>query len=118
MPSGTPVTSFGLAAAIDLNSLSPDAACSLMRAPLPSRPRPRATADQAKQRAEVSFRPLLATGCGIGYFISTLSARRAPLSIFQLTVTLSPFLKLVDVIDGASLNSPPVDSFSVRVAGA
>jgi hypothetical protein len=28
MPSGTPATSFGFAAAIDLNSLSPDVACS------------------------------------------------------------------------------------------
>ena len=117
MPSGTPVTSLGLAVAIDLKSLSPDAACSPMRVSSSSRPRPRGGADQAEQRAEVSFHPLRGRDED-RYFISTLSARRMPLCIFQPTVTLSPFLKLAGVTDGASLNSLPVDSFSMRVPGA
>src|SRR5690606_15228225 len=49
MPSGTPVTSFGFAAAIDLNSLSPDAACSPKPYSLPAlRPRSREEAEQGR----------------------------------------------------------------------
>jgi hypothetical protein len=38
MPSGTPVTTLGFAASIDLNSFSPDAACSAMQLSLGLRP--------------------------------------------------------------------------------